>query len=108
VNSSSGQVAWNTYASNGTSVTEPNGENGTVKSGTPVYIRGYERVEVLYANQTANKWSADNLLASGSSSAAALAASTASQPATSSSTSLTDTSLSNQLKNKDKLDTLMS
>jgi lysozyme len=102
VNSSSGQVAWNTYASNGTSVTEPNGENGVVKSGTPVFIRGYERVEVLYANQTANKWSADNLLAAGTSGAAVTASAISAQPAATSST-LTDSSLSDQLKKKDKL-----
>lgn len=108
VNSSSGQVAWNTYASNGTSVTEPNGEDGTVESGTPVFIRGYERVEVLYANQTADKWSADNLLAAGNSSAAALAASSAQPATTTAAPSLTDSSISNQLKQKDKLDALMS
>lgn len=111
VNSAGGQVAWNTYASNGTSVTEPNGENGTVESGTPVFIRGYERVEVLYANQTADKWSADNLLAAGSSSAAVTASAISAQPVSgtntaSNSPSLTDTSLSNQLKKKDKLDAL--
>jgi GH25 family lysozyme M1 (1,4-beta-N-acetylmuramidase) len=112
VNSSSGQLAWNTYASNGTSVTEPNGENGTVESGTPVFIRGYERVEVLYANQTADKWSADNLLAAGSSSAAVTASAMTAQPTSSTNTassspSLADTSLSNQLKRKDKLDMLV-
>jgi len=67
VNSSSGQLAWNTYTSNGMSVNEPNRENGTVVSGTPVFIRGYERVEVIYANQKAPMWSADNLLAAGAS-----------------------------------------
>jgi GH25 family lysozyme M1 (1,4-beta-N-acetylmuramidase) len=112
VNSSSGQVAWNTYASNGTSVTEPNGENGTVESGTPVFIRGYERVEVLYANQTVDKWSADNLLAAGSSAAAVTASAISAQPASSLNTASvsatsTDSSLSNQLNQKDKLETLL-
>lgn len=108
VNSSSGQLAWNTYASNGTSVTEPNGENGTVESGTPVFIRGYERVEVRYANQSSNKWSADNLLASGSYAAIA-SASMVSQPASTptASSMLTDSSLSSQLKKKDALDALV-
>lgn len=113
VSGSGGQVAWNTYASNGTSVTEPYNENGTVESGTPVFIRGYERVEVLYANQTSDKWSADNLLASGSaSSAAAVTASAVSaQPASSGTgtTALTDSGLSDSLANKkkDKLDALV-
>lgn len=61
VNSASGQKAWNTYASDGTYVTEPNGKLGTVQSSTPVFIRGYERVAVKFDGDTTTRWVADNL-----------------------------------------------
>lgn len=61
VDASGGQRAWNTYASNGTYVTEPDGEEGTVESDTPVFINGYERIEVKWNNSSSDTWCADNL-----------------------------------------------
>lgn len=74
VTASGGQTAWNTYASNGTSYHVPYNETGTVISGTPVFIRGYERVEVKWDNLSINTWVADNLEAEGAGAAAVKAA----------------------------------
>lgn len=70
VTASGGQTAWDTYTSNGTSYHIPYNETGTVVSGTPVFIRGYERIEVKWNNLSINTWCADNLEAGGAGAAA--------------------------------------
>jgi GH25 family lysozyme M1 (1,4-beta-N-acetylmuramidase) len=62
VNSSGGLKAWNTYASNGTYVTEPDGTSGTIKGG-PVYINGYLRWPIQYSGSSSVTWSAGAYLA---------------------------------------------
>jgi GH25 family lysozyme M1 (1,4-beta-N-acetylmuramidase) len=74
----SAQKAWNTYASDGTYVSEPAGKQGTVQASTPVFIRGYERVPVKFDGETAIRWVADNL----ESKVGGAAAMTSTQPAT--------------------------
>lgn len=60
----SGLKAWDTYASNGTFVTKPNGTVGTIKGG-PVYVNGFLRWNVLYSGDTVARWSAGDFLAGG-------------------------------------------
>ena len=57
-----GLKAWDTSASNGTYVTEPEGAVGTVVSG-PVYAAGYNRWEIKWAGETVTRWSAEDWLA---------------------------------------------
>lgn len=56
--------AWDTYASNGTYVTEPNGKTGVIQ-GKPVYIAGYLRWPIKYSGDTVTRWSAGDYLAAG-------------------------------------------
>jgi hypothetical protein len=74
IHTTANQKAWNTYASNGTYVTIPSGTTGVVQSGTPVFINGYERVEVKWSGSSSDTWVADNLESEGAGSANAMAA----------------------------------
>jgi GH25 family lysozyme M1 (1,4-beta-N-acetylmuramidase) len=51
-----GVQVWNTYTSDGTYTTEPNGTSGTVES-KPVFMNGVERYQVKYSDGTTG-WSA--------------------------------------------------
>lgn len=62
--------AWDTYASNGTYVSKPNGTTGTIQGG-PVMVAGFLRWKVLYAGDTVATWSAGDYLAGTSNFAAA-------------------------------------
>lgn len=64
VNTTSGLKAWNTYASNGTVVVEPNNTNGIIKGG-PVYVAGYLRWPIQYAGSSTTTWSAGSYLSAG-------------------------------------------
>ena len=71
IHTTANQKAWNTYASNGTYVTIPSGTSGVVQSGTPVFINGFERVEVKWSGSSSDTWVADNLESEGAGSAGA-------------------------------------
>jgi GH25 family lysozyme M1 (1,4-beta-N-acetylmuramidase) len=87
----SAQKAWNTYATNGTYVTEPVGKQGVVQSSTPVYIKGFERVAVKFSGDSTTRWVADNLESKVG--GAASMAKSASTPATFSTSSVSDSVL---------------
>jgi lysozyme len=62
--------AWDTYASNGTYVSKPNGTTATIQGG-PVYVNGFQRWKVLYSGDSVATWSAGDYLAAGASRPAA-------------------------------------
>lgn len=109
VTASGGQKAWNTYATNGTYVTEPDGEEGTVESSTPVFIKGYERIAVKWNNSSSITWCADNLESkvSGSSSSVTLANNAANKPASQTSqATFSNTSVIDSLQSGDAISNL--
>ncbi|MFT3788058.1 MAG: glycoside hydrolase family 25 protein [Tepidisphaeraceae bacterium] len=59
---SSGLKAWDTSASNGTYVVEPEGAIGTIVSG-PVNAAGYDRWEIRWQGESVTRWSAAPWLA---------------------------------------------